>query len=100
MQLMLESSARHWLKNLWRGTISSWTQFRGAFIENFKSTYKRPASLEELRHANKEQGRPCEHTSSDGRYSRIQRKTSRTKVRSMHSGEVFSALNSRSSSDR
>src|SRR3954468_23968553 len=49
VQLMLESSARHWLKNLPRGSISSWKQFRGAFIENFKSTYKRPASLEELR---------------------------------------------------
>src|SRR3954470_15280697 len=46
---MLESSTRHWLKNLPRGSISSWKQFRGAFIENFKSTYKRPASLEELR---------------------------------------------------
>src|SRR3954465_6481082 len=49
MQLMLKSSARHWLKNLPRGSISSWRQFRGAFIENFKSTYNRPASLEELR---------------------------------------------------
>src|SRR3954464_5660293 len=49
VQLMLESSARHWLKNLPRGSISSWRQFRGAFIENFKSTYKRPTPLEELR---------------------------------------------------
>src|SRR3954470_7852529 len=49
VQLMLESSARHWLKNLPRGSISSWKQFRNAFIENFKSTYKRPTSLEELR---------------------------------------------------
>src|SRR3954470_9914055 len=49
VQLMLESSARHWLKNLRRGFISSWSQFRGAFIDNFKSNYKRPASLEELR---------------------------------------------------
>src|SRR4051812_13793758 len=31
------------------GSISSWSQFRAAFIENFKSTYKRPASLEDLR---------------------------------------------------
>src|SRR3954470_21446403 len=46
VQLMLESSALHWLKNLRCGSISSWSQFRGAFIENFKSTYKRPASLE------------------------------------------------------
>src|SRR4051812_25707435 len=49
VQLILESSARHWLKNLPRGSISSWRQFCEAFIENFKSTYKRPASLEELR---------------------------------------------------
>ena len=49
MQLMLESSARHWLKNLPRGSISSWKQFPSTFIENFKSTYKRPASLEEPR---------------------------------------------------
>src|ERR1041385_1057486 len=49
VQLMLESSTRHWLMNLRRGSISSWSQFQGAFIENFKSTYKRPASLEELR---------------------------------------------------
>src|SRR3954464_15482957 len=49
VQLMLESSARHWPKNLPRGSISSWKQFCGAFIENFKSTYKRPVSLEELR---------------------------------------------------
>src|SRR4051812_8535989 len=49
VQLMLEGSARHWLKNLRHGSISSWAQFRAAFIENFKSTYKRPASLEELR---------------------------------------------------
>src|SRR4051812_46284169 len=39
VQLILESSARHWLKNLRRGSISSWSQFPGAFIENFKSTY-------------------------------------------------------------
>src|SRR4051812_2180671 len=49
VQLMLESSARHWLKNLPRGSISSWRQFHGVFIENYKSTYNRPASLEELR---------------------------------------------------
>ena len=49
VQLMLESSARHWLKNLPRASISSWKQFHDALIENFKSTYKRPASLEELR---------------------------------------------------
>src|SRR4051812_34672875 len=49
MQLMLQGSSRHWLKNLQRNSIISWKQFHGAFIENFKSTYKRTASLEELR---------------------------------------------------
>src|SRR3954471_9814697 len=49
VQLMFESSALHWLKNLPQGSISSWNQFRSAFIENYRSTYKRPASLEELR---------------------------------------------------
>src|SRR4051812_41527027 len=49
VQHMLESMARHWLKNLPRGSISSCKLFRSAFIENFKSTYKRPESLEELR---------------------------------------------------
>ena len=48
-QLMLNGSARHWLKNLQRGSISTVREFRNTFIENFKSTYKRPASLEELR---------------------------------------------------
>lgn len=49
IQLMFTGSSRHWLKHLPRGSISSWRQFRSSFIENFKSTYKRPASLEELR---------------------------------------------------
>src|SRR3954466_11721672 len=49
VQLMLEGSARHWLKSRRHGSINSWSQFRAAFIENFRSTYKRPASLEELR---------------------------------------------------
>ena len=40
IQLKLENAARHWLKNLPRGSISFWKEFRSAFIENFKSTYK------------------------------------------------------------
>ena len=49
VQLMLTRLARHWLKSLQQGSISSWRRFEDAFIENFTSTYKRPASLEELR---------------------------------------------------
>ena len=32
-----------------RGLISSWRKFEEVFIKNFKSTYKRLATLEELR---------------------------------------------------
>ena len=31
------------------GSIRSWAQLKEIFTENFKSTYKRPATLEELR---------------------------------------------------
>ena len=67
VQLMLTGSARHWLKSLQRGSISSWRQFRLSFIENFKSTYKRPASLEELR--------ACKHGSRESLRNYIQRWT-------------------------
>ena len=40
VQLMLDGLARHWLKNLQWGSISTWREFCNAFIKNFKSTYK------------------------------------------------------------
>ena len=48
VQLMLTGLVRHWLKSLQRGSIGSWRRFRSSFIKKFKSTYKGPASLEEL----------------------------------------------------
>src|SRR3954470_138581 len=66
VHLMLESSAWHWLKNLPRGSISSWKQFLDAFIENFKSTISEQYHSRTCGHASKERGSPCEPTSSGG----------------------------------
>src|SRR4051812_30068214 len=60
VQLMLESSTRHWLKNLWRGSITSWSQIRRDFIDP-GGHHSRNCG-----HASKEPGRPYEHTSSGG----------------------------------
>ena len=65
VQLMLTGSARHWLKSLQQGSIGSWRRFRTSFIENFKSTYKRPASLKELR--------ACKQSTSESLQAYIQR---------------------------
>src|SRR4051812_16749573 len=100
IQLMLESSARHWLKNLPRGSINSWKQFCSTFIENFKSTYKRPASLEELR--------ACKQGTRESLRAYIQRwtilKNSAEDISDEsaieHSGEACNASTSRSNSDR
>jgi hypothetical protein len=37
------------LSKLERGTIGSWEELTKQFMSNFKSTYKRPASIEEVK---------------------------------------------------
>ena len=49
LQLQLAGSARAWLKSLPPGTIKSWDDLVYDFVHNFRATYKRPASIEELR---------------------------------------------------
>jgi hypothetical protein len=49
LQLHLTSAARSWLSKLERGTIRSWEELTKQFTSNFKSTYKRPASIEEVK---------------------------------------------------
>jgi len=49
LQLQLKVSARVWLKGLPAKSISSWEDLVHRFTSNFQSTYKRPASIEELR---------------------------------------------------
>src|SRR5215216_3066965 len=49
LQLQLQGATRAWLNNLPRGSIRSWDELVYSFVRNFKGTYKRPASIEELR---------------------------------------------------
>jgi hypothetical protein len=49
LQLHLTGAARSWLSKLERGTIGSWEELTKQFMRNFKSTYKRPSSIEEVK---------------------------------------------------
>jgi hypothetical protein len=49
LQLDLTGAARSWLSKLERETIGSWEELTKQFTSNFKSTYKRPASIEEVK---------------------------------------------------
>jgi hypothetical protein len=49
LQLHLTGAARSWLSKLERETIESWEELTKQFISNFKSTYKWPASIEEVK---------------------------------------------------
>jgi hypothetical protein len=49
LQLHLTGVARSWLSKLERETIGSWEERTKQFTSNFKSTYKRPASIEEVK---------------------------------------------------
>ena len=43
--MMLEGTARTWLKNLPANSIESWDQLKARFIANFKDTCKQPMSI-------------------------------------------------------
>jgi hypothetical protein len=45
LQLHLTGAARSWLSKLEKETIGSWEELTKQFTSNFKSTYKRPASI-------------------------------------------------------
>jgi hypothetical protein len=49
LQLHLTGVARSWLSKLGKETIGSWEELTKQFTSNFKSTYKRPASIEEVK---------------------------------------------------
>jgi hypothetical protein len=49
LQLHLTGAARSWLSKLGKETIGSWEELTKQFTNNFKSTYKRPASIEEVK---------------------------------------------------
>jgi hypothetical protein len=49
LQLHLTGAARSWLSKLEKETIGSWGELTKQFTSNFKSTYKRPAAIEEVK---------------------------------------------------
>jgi hypothetical protein len=49
LQLHLTGAARSWLNTLPNESIESWGELKKQFIKDFRSTYKRPASLEEVK---------------------------------------------------
>jgi hypothetical protein len=49
LQLHLTEAARSWLSKLDKETIGSWEELTKQFTSNFKSTYKRPTSIEEVK---------------------------------------------------
>jgi hypothetical protein len=49
LKLHLTGAARSWLSKLGKQTIGSWEELTKQFTRNFKSTYKRPASIEEVK---------------------------------------------------
>jgi hypothetical protein len=49
LQLHLTGATRSWLSKLPKETIGSWSKLTKKFTSNFRSTYKRPASLKEIK---------------------------------------------------
>jgi hypothetical protein len=49
LQLQLTGAVWSWLNTLPNNSIGSWGELEGQFARNFRSTYKRPASLEEIK---------------------------------------------------
>jgi hypothetical protein len=49
LQLHLTGAARSWFSKLEKETIGSWKDLTKQFISNFKLTYKRPESIEEIK---------------------------------------------------
>jgi hypothetical protein len=49
LQLHLTGATRSWLSKLEKETIRSWEELTKQFTSNFKSTYKWPASIEEVK---------------------------------------------------
>jgi hypothetical protein len=49
LQLHLTGAARSWLNTLPNDSIGSWGELENQFARNFRSTYKRPTSLEEVK---------------------------------------------------
>ena len=59
--MMLEGTARTWLKGLPPNSIGSWAELKAQFIQNFKDTCKQPMSIVDLNAFLQEQGESTTH---------------------------------------
>jgi hypothetical protein len=56
LQLHLTGAARSWLNTLPNDSIASWGELESQFARNFRSTYKHPTSLEEVKSCVQQKG--------------------------------------------
>src|SRR4051794_16774305 len=56
IQVHLSGAARSWMRKLSEGSIDNWESFERLFIQNFKSTCKKPASIEQLKACTQKSG--------------------------------------------
>jgi hypothetical protein len=56
IQVYLSGAARSWMRKLLEESIDSWESFENLFVQNFRSTCKKPASIEQLRTCTQKSG--------------------------------------------
>ena len=59
--MMLDGTARTWLRGLPPNSISSWAELKARFIQNFKDTCKQPMSIVDLTNCKQEEGESTTH---------------------------------------
>ena len=59
--MMLDGTARSWLKGLPPNSIGSWEELKARFIQNFKDTCKQPMSIVGLASCVQEEGESTTH---------------------------------------
>jgi hypothetical protein len=59
LQLHLTGATRSWLSKLPDVSIGSWGELEDQFTRNLRSTYKRPASIEEVKSCMQRSGEWC-----------------------------------------
>ena len=59
--MMLDGTARTWLKGLPPNSIGSWAELKARFIQNFKDTCKQPMSIMDLTNCKQEDGESTTH---------------------------------------
>ena len=59
--MMLEGTARTWLKGLPANSIGSWAELRAQFIQQFKDPCKQPMSIVDLASCVQEEGESTTH---------------------------------------